>query len=243
MKNRIFKRTIILLALLFLQSAIYAQVESAQIGAEFKEVSANAGRQIQGIQTYNSGEVKGSQFFFPTWTGGSVTTINNEVISNNYSFLYDKVRQQLFMKWKDSSIVLQAEKDQITGFTLNTDKVHSFVSAAVYIPTDNTNFFEVLDSSRKGYSLLKLVRATFVKADPTDMLRMREGDVYDKFVDDISYYISYNNGLPRKIAFKEKSIQKAFPSVSEKIAEYYNQKENKNMDDNFLIGLIQALNN
>jgi hypothetical protein len=243
MKNRIFKRTIILLALLFLQSAIYAQVESAQIGAEFKEVSANAGRQIQGIQTYNSGEVKGSQFFFPTWTGGSVTTINNEVISNNYSFLYDKVRQQLFMKWKDSSIILQAEKDQITGFTLNTDKEYRFASASLYDPSDTSNFFEVLASNKKDYSLLKLVKATFVKADPTDMLRMREGDVYDKFVDNISYYVSYQNGFPKKITFKERSIEKVFPSAKEKIADYFNKNGNGSHNDSFLTGLVQLLNN
>ena len=234
-----FKKIIIL----FLQSTIiYAQVESAQIGAEFKEVSANAGRQIQGIQTYNSGEVKGSQFFFPSWTSGSVTTINNEVIGKNYSFLYDKVRQQLFMKWKDSSVLLQAEKDQITGFTLNTDKEYSFASASLYDPLDTSNFFEVLVSNKKGYSLLKLVKATFVKADPTDMLRMREGDVYDKFVDNISYYISYQNGMPKIITFKERSIEKAFPSEKVKIADYFNKNGNGSHNDNFFTGLVQSLN-
>src|SRR5487761_2008614 len=83
----------------------FSQIENAQMGAEFKEVATNAGRQIQGIQTYSSGKVKGCQFFYPTWTSGSITTKNNQVISKNYTFLYDKVRQDVFIKWKDSSVI------------------------------------------------------------------------------------------------------------------------------------------
>jgi len=234
------KKVIILPVLILFSTAIFSQgVESAQLGAEFHEVATNG--QPMGIQSYGSNKVEGSQFFYPTWTSGSVTTINNEVISKNYSFLYDKVRQQLFIKREGSSLVLLAEKDQMRGFTLNTDKVYNFVSASVYDPSDTTNFFEVLVSNNKGYSLLKLVKATFEKADQTDMVSMKDGDMSDKFVDDISYYISYNNGIPKKITSKEKSIEKAFPSVKGKIADYYNQ-HGKGTDDSFLTGLVLSLN-
>lgn len=234
------KKIIVLPVLLFLSTAIFSQVESAQIAREFKQVMSNGG--TNGIQTYSTGEVKGSQFFVPNWTTGSVTTKSNQVISNNYLFLYDKVRQQLFIKQADSSVILTGEKDQISGFTLNGDRVYNFVSASAYDPSDKTNFYEVLSSDNKGYSLLKLVKANFVKADQTDMLRMKDGDIYDKFVDDISYYISYDNGIPKKITFKEKSIAKAFPALKEKLTAYFDQHDCQSGNENFLINAVKSFN-
>jgi hypothetical protein len=234
------KHTSILLVLILSTSVVFSQVESAQIGAEFKEVTKSEG--LGGIETYSSGTVKGSQFFSPSWTTGSVTTIHNEVIFKNYSFLYDKVRQQLFIKWKDSSAVLLAQKDQITGFTLNTDKVHSFVSASTYDPSNTTDFFEVLTSNSKGYTLLKLTKAKFQKADPTDIQRVKDGDNYDEFIDEVSYYISYNNGPAQKIT-NQKSIEKAFPAIKQQTEDYYNQNIGANRNDTFLTGFVQSLNN
>jgi hypothetical protein len=239
----------ILTALLLSNAALFAQVEAAQIGAEFKDFSQNAGpgardlgMHTEGIQTYSSGTVKGSQFFYPSWASGTVTTIKNEVISTNYSFLYDKVRQFLFIKWKDSSAVILADKDQVTGFTLNTDKVHSFVSALKYDSSNKTDFFEILASEDKGYTLLKLIKSKFVKADVTDIQRMKDGENYDEFVDEISYYISYNRGIPQKIT-SEKSIEKAFPLIKQKVTDYYNQNSNDNDNEVFLTRLVQLLNN
>ncbi len=234
-------RTIALFTgLLLISLATFSQVESAQIGAEFKEVAKSTG--LNGIQSYSSGEVKGSQFFYPSWAHGTVTTIHNEVIGKDYSFLYDKVRQQLFIKWKDSSAILLAEKDQTKGFTLNTDKVHSFMSASVYDPSDKVNFFEVLAGNNQGYSLLKLTKAKFVKADQTDIIKMKDGDNYDEFIDEITYYISNKSGIPQPITFKAKSIEKAFPALKQKVEDYYNQNDNAT-SDSFLIGLVQSLNN
>jgi hypothetical protein len=228
--------------LFLLNANAFSQIESAQIGAEFQQVAQTAGRQIQGIQTYNSGTVIGSQFFDPSWTSGTVTTINNEVISTNYSFLYDKVRQLLFIKWKDSSAIILADKDQIAGFTLNTDKIHSFVSASKYDPHNKTDFFEVLSKEDRGYTLLKLIKAKFEKADFTDIQRVKDGENYDEFIDEISYYISYNDELPNKIT-SEKSIEKAFPLIKQKVMDYYNQNRTNSAKEITLIKLVQSLNN
>lgn len=236
------KKTSIFLALLFITTSIFSQVESAQIGGEFKQVMSNGG--VNGIQTYNTGEVGGSQFLFPTWTSGSITTKSDKLFSNNYSFLYDKVRQELFIKQAGSPVILQAEKDQMNAFTLNyAGKTYHFVPASFYDSSDKTDFYEVLENNSDGYSLLKLNKAKFVKADQNDMERMKDGDIHDKFVDDISYYISYKNELPEKIIPKEKKIEKAIPDAKEKIAQYFDQNSNKPVDDNFLLGLVQSLNN
>ncbi len=235
------KKIFILSILFFLNNKIFCQVESAQLGAEFQTVSMHRG--LNGMQTYGSNEIKGSQFFYPTWSTGSVTTVNNEVISKDYSFLYDKVRQLLFIKYKDSSAILLAERNQINGFTLNHDGAHNFVSTALYDPSNKSDFFEVLVNDSNHYSLLKLVKTEFVKADQTDIQRMKDGDIYDKFIDSISYYISYKKGLPQKITFRENSLVRNFPLLKVKIADYYDLHNNETVDENFLMGCVQSFNN
>jgi hypothetical protein len=227
------KKIIVLPVLLFLNTAIFPQVKPGHFASEFMQV---------GMPTYSTGEINASQFFVPDWTTGSVTTKSNQVISKSYLFLYDKVRQQLFIKPANSSVALTCGKDQISSFTLNGDKVYNFVSASTYDPSDKTNFFEVLSSNSKGYSLLKLVKADLVQADQTDILRMKDGDTSDKFVDDISYYISYDSGIPKKITFKEKSIANAFPALTKKVTAYFDQHGGQGGNENFLIQAVKSFN-
>ena len=88
---------------------------------------------FESIQSYSSNKVIGSQFYFPSWCIGTVTTSNNEVINNpKYQFIFDKVRQLLFIKQKDTSAILLAEMDHISTFTLISDKPHLFENGAQF---------------------------------------------------------------------------------------------------------------
>ena len=104
------------------------------------------------MQTYSSGEIKGSQFFYPGWANGSVTTIKNEVISNNYQFLFDRVRHELFIVYKTGKTppkeVLQAEKNQVKTFSIITDKEHVFVPGSTYGTQHPDEFYEVRSTPR-----------------------------------------------------------------------------------------------
>jgi hypothetical protein len=236
-------------AILLSVSLAYCAVASAQIVAddmndEFKEISKYGSRQsgFEGFQTYHSGHVEGNQFFNPTWSTGSVTTISNEQFGKNYMFLYDKVRQELFLKWKDSSFVLLADKNMITGFTLNTDRTHSFVAAGAYDPANKGNFFEVLLKSDKGYSLYKLTKTKFVKADERDMEKQKLGDIYDTFVDEITYYL-VKDSVVKTLALRKNSVLKALPPpLKDKVSTFFNQHSGGPLDEELLIGAIEFLN-
>ncbi len=228
--------------LLLFSSHAFNQVEDAQVGAQFQEISKTAGRQIQGLESYSSNEVKGSQFFYSQWTTGSVTTIKNEVLNKGYVFLYDKVHQDLYMKWKSSPEILLADKPSIKGFSLEENGVTiNFLSAHYFNPNDTSNFYQVL-ASNANYTLLKLTKTTFQKADMTDMEKVKDGDINDEFVDNITYYISYNNEIPKQITTKEKSIEKAFPELKQKISDFYNIDVNSRNSDQFLMSFMQSLN-
>src|SRR5258708_4777279 len=108
------KKIIVLLISSFLFGKAFSQISSVGMTNEFKEITGMGRIQSgEGLQTYNSGNVKGSQFFNETWSMGSVTGANKAVISNNYLFLYDKVRQELFIRPKDTDLIVLVDKNQI----------------------------------------------------------------------------------------------------------------------------------
>jgi len=236
------KSILIISASFLLFSSAYAQVENAEMGADFKEISKFGSRAsgFEGFNTYHSGTVEGSQFYFPNWSAGAVFTLTNEKIGKNFLFLYDKVRQELFIKMKDSSTVLLADKTQISSFILSTNGTHTFVPSATYDPSHAGNFFEMLVKNERGYTLLKLVKAKFVKADERDMEKQRLGEIYDSFQDQITYYI-YNNGALQPVTFKERSILKALAPVKDKASGYLNQHSGT-VDEPYLISLIEFVN-
>lgn len=232
--------------LLFLNS--YAQESTTGLRDEFSQISKYTyGRQsgFEGLQSFSSKQVKGSQFYFPEWTAGALITGTNEPAGKNYLFLYDKVRQLLFLKPKDSAAVMQADKSKILGFSLEHDGTHWFVVASDYNPSDKTNFYEVLVKDDSSYTLLKQVKTNFIKFDPSNsvnMERVRQGDVSDEFQDDITYFVSYKHGLPQAIKPKDNSIKKVLSNEKGKVDNYLNNNTDAERNERFLIGLIDALN-
>ena len=230
--------------LLGLSQKGFSQAENLAISDEFKDVSKFGVRQtgFEGIQTYNSGIVNGSQFFSPSWSGGTVTTTRNETFGKGYSFLFDKVRQELFMKYKDSSVILLADKSQISSFTLHTDKDHSFVASASYDPSKKGDFFEVLAKSDTGWTLLKLIRTKFVKGDERDIEKQRLGEIYDSFEDAVTYYLSYKKGLPHQIPLKEKPLLKVLDRDKTKAGIYLAAHKQDRIDEAFMRNLVEFIN-
>lgn len=245
-KNTIFmKKYLFIIYVISSMSAVNGQeIPSIGMKDEFNIISKFTRTQsgFEGIQTYSSGEVRGSQFFYPTWAPGSINT-GYKISSDKYLFLFDKVRQQVFIKVKDSNLVLLADRNQIISFTLNTDRQHVFVAAANYAPDKKDQFYEVLAINESGYTLLKQVKTKFAKADTRDMEKMKMGDMSDEFKDEISYFVSYKNGLVQKVDLREKSIKKAYGSSSKNVLEeYFKTHSDASIDEQFLIDFTHAVN-
>ena len=244
------KKIIIIIGLALITPFAFSQTNTEVMKGDFKLASANLGRTTGygTFQSYSSGDVKGSQFFYPTWANGSVTTTNNEVISNNYKFLFDKVRHELFIIYKpgkeDPKEVLQAEKSQLKSFSINTDKDHVFAPGRVYGTENPTDFYEVLSKNDSGYTLLKYIKTSFVKFDTRDIEKVKRGDMYDEFVDKTTYYVAYKTANPQKIgANKEKSVVGAFPTSKKAVVEnYFNNHSQQDVNDDFLTKLVETVN-
>ncbi len=214
---------------------------------DFNSISKSGSRQTssQVIQSYSNNEVKGSQFFYPNWAPGNVVTTNNETITNNYLFLFDRVRHELFIKLKDSDVVLTADKTQIASFTLNTDKAHLFVPDTKFnkTPGKTIHFYEVIEMNDNGYSFFKFVDSKFVKSDPNDMMKVKSGDFCDEYVDNTTYYVFCPETGLNKISFKEQSVLKAVDaSKQERAKNYFSAHNSERIDENFVSNLVKMLN-
>lgn len=102
------------------------------MAVDFKSISNLGSMQsTDAFQSYTSSSATGTQFYNTTWMAGTVIATTNQVTSN-YLLLYDKVRQEVFIRPKGTSLIVQADKSQVSSFTLSMDKPHVFVPAAAY---------------------------------------------------------------------------------------------------------------
>ena len=169
------------------------------------------------------------------------------MLTGIYQFLFDRVRQELFITAKADKNpqpeVLLAEKQQVKSFSITTDREHTFVAARIYDPTNTNDFYEVLKKDDSGYTLLKLVKTTFMKMDYGDMQKVKRGDIYDEFIDKTNYYVSYRSGKPQEITFKKKNMAKAFQADKKAAVDYYTDTHGNDVDENYLVNLVLSVNN
>jgi hypothetical protein len=209
---------------------------------EFDQFQRAGGGGISAFKTNFASDADGSQFFLPDWGTGDVVLNNNIVFSSGMLFNYDKVRQELFIKQTDSSLVLLGNKEDIKGFSLmDAGKEFNFVNSSVYSKKKPEFFYQVLLADSSRLTLLKYTKGTFVKADHTDMMKQREGKVNDAFVDKVTYYISKQNGNPEEIQLKSKSVKKTFADININIDKYISDHPGS-VDEDYLVSMVTELN-
>jgi hypothetical protein len=229
-------------------SGAYAQngTTGVAMGQEFSELAAHGGLSGKGFaafQSYSSTDVRGSQFFFPDWTSGELVTKRKEVFNTGLQFLYDKVRQQLFVRQTDSSLILLSNRDEIQSFSLRDGNNHqyNFVNSSLFSDERPEVFYQVLVYDSAKLTLLKYIKTTFEKADPQDLMKQNAGEVYDAFVDKNLYYLVWKNGLLNPVQLKTKSVKKVFADIHLD-AESYLKEHYQPVDEDFLIEMANHFN-
>ena len=240
------KSAIILPALLIATATVSAQVTNVAMGQEFADLAAHQGYASNGFsayQNYTSGQINGSQFFLPAWSKGEVVTIRKEVYNEDLQFLYDKVRQEIFIRKKDSALVLWANKDEIQSFSLKDEqgKQYNFVNSKLFTDETPRVFYQVLVYDSNKLSLLKYIKTTLVKADYHDMMKVKEGEVDDAFVDKDVYYIVKPDGILQPVELKNKSVKKVFSEMNLPYQKYMNDHYQP-VNEDYLIDMVKQLN-
>ena len=240
------KSAIILPALLIASATTHAQVTNVAMGQEFAELAAHQGYASNGYsayQNYSSGQVNGSQFFLPGWSKGEVMTVHKEVYNEDLQFLYDKVRQEVFLRKKDSALVLLTNKDEIQSFSLKDEqgKQYNFVNSKLFTDETPEVFYQVLVYDSTKLTLLKYIKTTLVKADYQDLMKVKEGEVDDAFVDKYIYYIVKADGILQPVELKNKSVKKVFSELNLPYQKYMNDHYQP-VNEEYLIDMVKQLN-
>jgi hypothetical protein len=240
------KNKISLVILLFCIANVFSQAgtNSIAMGNEFAMLAAHGGTgaNFSTFQSYSNNQVNGSQFFLPDWSAGEIALNSKEVFKNGILLAYDKVRQELFIRQQDAPDILLGTKEEINTFSLwDAGKEYHFVNSSVYSKEKPEVFYQVLVSDPSKLALLKYTKGTFVKADKTDMMKQTQGEVYDSFVDKVTYYISRQNGELQEIQLKAKTLKKTFSELNINIDNYLN-KHPESIDEDYVISLVMELN-
>jgi len=240
------KNKISLVIFLFSTINAFSQAGSNSIvmGNEFAMLAAHGGSatSFSTFQSYSNNQVNGSQFFLADWSKGEIALNSKEVFNNGILLAYDKVRQELFIKQLDAPDILLGTKEDINTFSLwDAGKEYQFVNSSVYSKEKPGVFYQVLVSDPSKLTLLKYTKGTFVKADKTDMMKQKEGEIYDSFIDKVTYYISKGNGDLQPIQLKTKSLKKTFNDLNINIDKYINEHPGS-VDEDYLISLVMDLN-
>ncbi len=243
-------RTALILSIVTLStSTLFSQsgTTAVAMGQEFAELAAHGGLSGKGFaafQSYSSNQVEGSQFFLPDWSVGEVTTIRKEVYSDGLQFIYDKVRQELFARQKDSSLILLTNKDEIKSFSLKNDRneQYNFVNSKFYTEERPEVFYQILVYDSTGLTLLKYIKTTLVKADMRDMMKVREGDINDAFVDKNTYYLIKPKTVLIAVQLKSKSLKKSFADLGFNAESFLKNHPQGIIDEEYLIGMVKQFN-
>lgn len=211
-------------SLLTLTSA-YAQsdVNSQTVKDVFTEYGAS-GAQRTGVEFHTKDATVGSAYMSKNWTKGSVTNLNDTVISNpTFLFNYNKMSGALLVT-QDQNTYIELNSNGYKAFTL-VDELgveHRYVR----VPGIGAVASAEEIASGPNYTLYKYTKTKFKKADfVTDGLTER-GNNYDEYVDENEYYVVNNKDKSApvtKIGSKKKTIKDAFGADANKVDQYVAQ--------------------
>ncbi len=184
--------------------------------------------------------LKKKQSVFDKWVNGSVITIDGKIFSgDNYLFNYDKLSGNLLLTDKQQTVEIYS--DQMKSFSLK-DGDHEVHFERVDI-IDKNHFFQPIVKSDAKYSLYKLLKTKFIKANYNTDGIAESGNKYDEYKDEFQYYVVLPGGASfRKMELKKKSLKDLLKEEGKKVDNYFSSHKNQPVDEGFVEGLINYLN-
>ena len=238
-------RSLILILGLSISITAVSQPELAvSMKSEFDVTSGtpNYVKEIESVKPSSANGAIGSQFFIPGWAPGSIWRSDSKSIEENILLIYDKVRQELFIKPRCGGDVFLANKNTIDHFIIDSDKPHDFVCNAKYGLFNDEGFCEIIINNKNGFSLLKTTRTKFIPKDFKDIDMIKNGQNLDEYKDYVTYYISYKGGFGSKIKLRAESIRKAFGEEKEKMINSILRDSHEEFNEGFLMSVVDRVN-
>ena len=183
--------------------------------------------------------IKGNRFLFDKWVKGTVVKNSGEEISGDkYYFNFDKVTDNLLVTI-DKKDIIEVYKDSIQSFSFHENG--EFYRFKKLIPIQRYRFVQVLLEDNAKFSLYKTINTRFVAADYSTNGLTESGNPYDEYVDRNQYFIMYKDEV-RPVLLKFTSIKKALKENSSEVKDFYADHLMDEVDENYLVRIIEYVN-
>jgi hypothetical protein len=186
-------------------------------------------------------ETQGSRYLMKGWLHGFVINAKGEIVQDpHFLFAYDKMGGGLLLT-KDKQSAIEVDRGTITSFTLfdNLNTPYVFENMPLI---DKFHYTQLISSGNK-YKIYKFIKTTFVKSNYSTDGVMAQGNNYDEYVDEDTYYV-YNvqtNAL-QKITLKKKAIKDSFANDANKVNKFMSDHSSDTIDDSYLASLGEYMN-
>lgn len=161
--------------------------------------------------------------------------------TTGFIFNYDKVTGSLL-----------ATEDKINNMLVASGGIQSFVLKGMgkryffeHVKTiDSIHFFLALVKSGNKYSLYKRFVTRYLVSDSRNDGIIQTGNDYNEYKDANQYYVvdESANTSTQITNMKSKDIKALFAPQKEKVDSYFKQHRDDDIDEKFLTGLINYLN-
>ena len=200
---------------------------------------AGAGGSVSSISSGQQA-THGNRYLFNKWAHGFAVAPDNSVIQKDeYLFNYNKIDGDILFT-TDGTTIHNVVRAEIKSFTLFDDNGQQYKFEDVPA-IDAKHYLQVIGSGTK-YKIYKNLGTRFIKSNFTTSGISSSGNKYDEYVDESTYYlVKMPDGQPQKLAAKKKAIKAAFPAEADKVNKYVNDND-KDIDDAYLKGLLDVLN-
>ena len=184
-------------------------------------------------------DTKGSRYLLKNFASGVVVDNTGRIIVDSLNLLnYDKIDGQLMIA-QDAKNYLEVDKEKVVAFAFRTRDT-SFIFLNVPI-LSKINYFQLIATGPR-YSVYKSVRTKFVKNNYVSNGLTESGNNYDEYVDTQTYFWVAGKDSAGVFELKKKSIKSVFASEKPRVDEYFSKHKLDDIDDTFVKGLINSLN-
>lgn len=184
-------------------------------------------------------DTRGSRYLLKNFAHGIIVDNSGRVIVDSLLLLnYDKIDGELLIA-QDARNYLEVDKGKVLAFAFKTsDTCFVFLNVPIL---SKINYFQLIASGPR-YSVYKSIRTKFVKASYVSNGLTESGNNYDEYVDTDTYFWVTGKDSAGIFELKKKSIRAVFAKEKPRIDAWFSKHRLDAIDDAFLKGLINDLN-
>lgn len=207
------KLLFIFMGLAALQSAT-AQLTGGSLAEQFNNFVVNANTQFNKAPLVDFVNVGGDKRFLSNkWSPGGVANNYGYILSNGFTFNYDFMKQELYARWKDTSIAVDPRA--VSYFYMDTENGRKYFVKNLKLDGKGNNFYEAFATENpmkdsNQVQLLKYRTVKRIRVNRNDYAANFSGDYSDTYDNTEEYYLVFPDQTVTKVKLSRKSFQSAF---------------------------------